>query len=370
MNYKRIAEEIVYTHEHLRLEWPHLNRIAISLYDPEKEELHSFANSTNTHAKLIQFIQKISSSKDLQKIAETKIPSMVDASSLFANLDHPFSANNFNSCFTLPIFLQNGNLLGFIFFSADKNNFFTKTIQDHLIVYTRLIRSMILSDILPLKMLQAAVAMTQNMTRYKDEETVSHIARVAYYSRMIAESLAEEYNLSDEFINYILLYAPLHDIGKVGIPDSILLKPGRLDPDEYEIMKTHVTKGEEIVKMLISNFDLGDQNHTSMLINITSYHHERINGEGYPHKLKGLDIPIESRIVAVADVFDAMSNPRPYHKGKSIEETFEHLESNRGSLFDPDCVNALIQLKEEVFEIRKIFVEEEYNFEYTKPKDK
>ncbi|MDD2357339.1 MAG: HD-GYP domain-containing protein [Thiovulaceae bacterium] len=366
MDYKNIAQQIVDIHEHLRLEWPHLNHVAIALYDPEKEELHSFANSENTHTKLIQFVQKISSFPELQKIAETKIPHMIDASSLFANPDHQSSSSNFDSSFTLPIFLQNGDLLGFIFFSADKNNFFTKTIQDHLIVYTRLIRSMILSDILPLKILQAAVIMTQNMTRYKDEETAGHIARVAYYSRMIAESLAQKHNLSDEFINYILLYAPLHDIGKLAIPDSILLKPGRLDPDEYEIMKTHVIKGEEIVKMLISSFDLADYDHTSMLINITSYHHERINGEGYPHKLKSLEIPIESRIIAVADVFDAMSNPRPYHKGRSIEETFEHLHSNAGILFDPDCVNALLQHKQEIFEIRKIFVAEEYNFDLIK----
>lgn len=156
----------------------------------------------------------------------------------------------------MPIFLQNGDLLGFIFFSANQDNYFIKKIQDHLIVYTRLIRSMILSDILPLKILHAAVGMTQSMTRYKDEETSEHIARVAYYSRMIAESLADKYKLSDEFINYILLYAPIHDIGKLAIPDAILLKPGRLDSDEYEIMKTHVIKGEEIVNMLISTFDL------------------------------------------------------------------------------------------------------------------
>ncbi|MDD3855935.1 HD domain-containing phosphohydrolase [Sulfurimonas sp.] len=98
-----------------------------------------------------------------------------------------------------------------------------------------------------------------------------------------------------------------------------------------------------------------------MLKNITSYHHERVNGKGYPHKLKGSQIPIESKIVAVADVFDAMSNPRPYHKGRSIEETFEHLQSNIGILFDSDCVNALLERKEEVFEIKKIFVSKEYN---------
>ena len=362
MDYKSIAQQIVNIHEDLRLEWPHLNRIALALYDPQKEELHSFANADNSDIQLIETVESFSSFPSLQKIAKTKEPSIIDASSLFTNSEHELSSNNFDSCFTVPIFLKDGNLLGFIFFSADQDNYFTKTIQDHLIVYTRLIRSMILSDILPLKILHAAVAMTQNMTRYKDEETSEHIVRVAYYSRIIAESLADKYKLSDEFINSILLYAPMHDIGKLAIPDDILLKPGRLDPDEYEIMKTHVTKGEEIIKLLLSSFDLEDNTHTTMLKNITSYHHERVNGEGYPHKLKGSQIPIESKIVAVADVFDAMSNHRPYHNGKGVEETFEHLQSNIGILFDSDCVNALIERKEDVYEIRRIFVSKEYRF--------
>lgn len=361
MDYESIVKQIIGIHEDLRLGWSHLNRIAIALYDSEKDELHSFADAQKSDKQLVQVVQKFSSFPDLQNMAKTRNPSIIDASSIFKNSEHKLFTNSFDSCFTIPIFLQNGNLLGFIFFSADKDNFFTKTIQDHLKVYTRLISSMILSDIFPLKILHAAVSMTQNMTRFKDEETAEHIARVAYYSRMIAESLAHKHNLSDEFINSILLYAPLHDIGKLAIPDSILLKPGRLDPDEFEIMKTHVIKGEEIINILISSFDISDNKHTTMLKNITSYHHERVNGKGYPHKLKGSQIPIESKIVAVADVFDAMSNPRPYHKGRSIEETFEHLQSNIGILFDSDCVNALLERKEEVFEIKKIFVSKEYN---------
>lgn len=363
MDYKSISQQVVNVHEQLRLEWPHLKHIAIGFCEDGTDELDLFTNPTGIDSALIQHKQYLSLFPILETIATNKTSKIIDNLSLFSNLDDP-SAHiinaYFHSSFVVPMSHQNGRLLGFIFFDASERAFFTKPIRDHLTVYTRLISSMIMTSILPLKMLQAAVVMTQKMTRFKDEETSNHIARVAHYSRMIAESLAQTHNLSDEFINYILLYAPLHDIGKVGIPDNILLKPGRLDPDEYTIMQTHVTKGVEIIDILLSSFDLGDFDHTEMLRNITAYHHERLNGTGYPNKLKALEIPIESRIVAVADVFDAMSNPRPYHKGRSIEETFDYLQSESGVLFDPECVQALFDRKEEVFEIRKVFIPDTY----------
>ena len=363
MNYKNISQQIVNVHEQLRLEWPHLKHVAIGFYEAETDELHLFTNPYGTDSTLIQYKRQLSQIPALEAISQNNTPEIIDDLSLFSDIDDPSGHivnTYFRSSFTVPMSQQNGQLLGFIFFDASEREFFTKPIRDHLIVYSRLIGSMIMSSILPLKMLQAAVVMTQKMTRFKDEETASHIARVAHYSRMIAESLAETHNLSDEFINFILLYSPLHDIGKVGIPDNILLKPGRLDADEYSIMQTHVVKGVEIIEMLLSSFDLGDYDHTEMLRNITGYHHERLNGTGYPNNLKGLEIPIEIRIVAVADVFDAMSNPRPYHKGRSIEETFDYLQSESGKLFDPDCIKALLDRKEEIYEIRKVFVPDIY----------
>lgn len=360
MNYKNIGQQVVNVHEQLRLEWPHLKHIAIGFYEAENDELHLFANPDGNDSLLLQYRQPLSLFPDLRSLIDDKIPAIVDNLALFdlSNASSHRMNSYFHSSFVIPMYLQNGDLMGIIFFDASEKEFFTKPIRDHLSVYSRLIGSMVMSNILPLKMLQAAVSMTQKMTRFKDEETAGHMARVAHYSRMIAESLAPTHRLSDEFINYILLYAPLHDIGKMGIPDHILLKPGRLDAEEYVIMQMHVTKGVEIIDLLLSSFDLGKYDHTEMLRNIAGYHHERQNGTGYPNRLLGADIPIESRIVAVADVFDAMSNPRPYHKGRSIDETFEYLQSNAGELFDPECVKALLQRKEEIVDIRKVFVEQ------------
>lgn len=363
MDYKNISQQVVNVHEQLRLEWPHLKHIAIGFYEAETNELHLFANPGRVDSTLVQYKHQLSLLPSVEAISKNKTPVILDELSLFGDMDDTSEESinvYFRSSFTVPLFQQSGQLLGFIFFDASEREFFTKPIRDHLTVYTRLIGSMIMSSLLPLRMLQAAVVMTQKMTRFKDEETANHIARVAYYSRMIAESLAQTHDLSDEFINYIVLYAPLHDIGKVGIPDYILLKPGKLDPDEYSIMQTHVVKGVEIIDILLSSFELHDYDHTEILRNIVGYHHERLNGTGYPNRLSGLEIPIESRIVAVADVFDAMSNPRPYHKGRSIEETFDYLHSEADLLFDPDCIKALLDRKEEIHEIRKVFIADTY----------
>jgi HD-GYP domain-containing protein (c-di-GMP phosphodiesterase class II) len=363
MDFKNISRQVVNVHEQLRLEWPHLKHIAIGFYEAETDELHLFANPDGSDSTFVEYKRPLSLFPAVEVTAKNKTPEIIDGLSLFSDIDDPSGHiinSYFRSSFTVPMSQQNGQLLGFMFFDASEKEFFTKPIRDHLTVYTRLIASMVMSNILPLKVLHAAVVMTQKMARFKDEETASHIARVAHYSCMIAESLAQVHNLSDEFINFVLLYSPLHDIGKIGIPDHILLKPGRLDPDEYSIMQTHVDKGVEIVELLLSSFDFGDYNHPQILRNIAGYHHERFDGSGYPNNLIGSKIPIESRIVAVADVFDAMSNPRPYHKGRSIEETFNYLESESGKLFDQECVNALLARKEEVYEIRKVFVPETY----------
>jgi HD-GYP domain-containing protein (c-di-GMP phosphodiesterase class II) len=253
------------------------------------------------------------------------------------------------------MFSQHHKLIGFIFYDADEIAFFSESMQQHLKTYNELIQSLILTDILPLRMAHAAVNMTQSVTRFKDEETSDHMARVAHYARLIAVSIADKRQLDDELVNYILLYASLHDIGKIAIPDNILLKAGVLTSDEFAIMQTHVSKGVEIIDQLIEEFDIIPTGHVSILRNIVAYHHERMDGSGYPFHLAGNDIPIESRIVAVADVFDALTSDRPYHRARCIDEALAYLEAYSGQQFDTDCVNALISHREQVVDIKNLF---------------
>lgn len=151
-----------------------------------------------------------------------------------------------------------------------------------------------------------------------------------------------------EQLKILLEAAPMHDVGKVGIPDSILLKPGRLDEDEFAIMKQHSTIGHQILSG-------SDSSLLQMAAEIALSHHEKFDGSGYPAGLAGTSIPLPGRIVAVADVFDALTSARPYKKAWEMEQAVAFLKDNRNSHFDPDCVDALLGRLTEVEEIRRRF---------------
>ncbi len=175
---------------------------------------------------------------------------------------------------------------------------------------------------------------------YRDPETGSHILRMAHYSELIAKGIG----LSKAEQELLLESAPMHDIGKVGITDNILLKPGRLTPDEFAIMKNHAVIGHEILKGSSSRIlQAGAE--------IALGHHEMFDGSGYPNGLIGEAIPIFSRIVAVADVFDALTSERPYKKAWTVEQASEHIKAGAGKHFDPRCVDALFSEWDGVMEI-------------------
>ncbi len=179
---------------------------------------------------------------------------------------------------------------------------------------------------------------------FRDPETGAHIMRMAHYSRLIAEQIG----LSQEEQDLILAAAPMHDVGKIAIPDHILLKPGRLDETELEIMKTHAEKGYEILR--------GSKSKMLDLAALIAWtHHEKIDGSGYPRGLKGEDIPIQGRIVAVADVFDALTSERPYKQAWEIERAIQWLREGEGQHFDPVCVEAFLARRDDFLEIKFSF---------------
>lgn len=182
---------------------------------------------------------------------------------------------------------------------------------------------------------------------YKDEDTGTHILRMSNYSAAVAGKMG----LNEKTIESILYAAPMHDIGKIGIPDRILLKPGKLDPDEWEIMKQHTVNGGRILEGSDSEFiRLG------RVIALT--HHEKWDGNGYPKGLKGTQIPLIGRIVAVGDVFDALTSKRPYKKTLSLEKSYNIIGEGRESHFDPDVVDAFFKAEYEIFEIKERYDDE------------
>ncbi len=179
---------------------------------------------------------------------------------------------------------------------------------------------------------------------FRDEETGNHIIRMAKYSRLIAEEL----RLSEDDCDIIELASPMHDIGKVGIPDQILLKRGTLNSDERAVMKQHPRIGYDILKDSPSKY-------LRMGSVIALGHHEKFDGSGYPTGLAGAAIPLAARIVAVADVFDALTSVRPYKPAWRVPDAEAYLKDQRGLHFDPNCVDAFIRQFEKALGIRDKF---------------
>ncbi len=181
---------------------------------------------------------------------------------------------------------------------------------------------------------------------YRDEETGNHILRIAKYSRLIAELIG----LDDRHCDLIEQASPMHDLGKIGISDSILLKQGRLTNDEFDTMKSHTLIGYEILKDSPSKY-------LQAGASIALGHHEHFNGLGYPYAMRGEEIPIEARIVAIADVFDALTSVRPYKQAWSINDAITFIQTQRGKQFDPDCVDVFIENLDRVQYIYNAFNE-------------
>lgn len=182
---------------------------------------------------------------------------------------------------------------------------------------------------------------------YKDNKTGLHVIRMGRYSKLIAENMG----LADDECELVLQAAPMHDIGKIGIADSILTKPARLTDEEWEQMKTHSQIGGDII---------GDDN--SRLLEMSKKmalnHHEKWDGSGYPNGLSGEDIPLVARIVALADVFDALTTARPYKKAWSVDDTVVYIKNESGSHFDPKLVSIFLDVLPQILEIKKQWSED------------
>jgi two-component system response regulator RpfG len=179
---------------------------------------------------------------------------------------------------------------------------------------------------------------------YRDEVTGYHVLRMAKYSREIAEALG----LSGKECDEIEYAAPMHDIGKIGIPDNILLKPGKFEPHEWQVMQQHTVIGHSILSNSQSRYI-----QTGSIIALN--HHERFDGSGYPNSISGKDIPLIARIVAVADVYDALVSPRPYKQAWEVKDAEDYLHKHAGTQFDPICVEAFFERLDNINSIRKTY---------------
>ncbi|ENN97376.1 MULTISPECIES: two-component system response regulator [Pseudoalteromonas] len=197
---------------------------------------------------------------------------------------------------------------------------------------------------------QAHVDLVHRLGRaaeYKDTDTGEHIARMSQYSKL----LALEFGMGEQQAELLRQAAPMHDVGKIGIPDAILLKPGRLTPDEFDHMKQHAAIGAQILA-----------NSSSPLLQLAHKlaieHHEKWDGSGYPNGLKGEQISVEGRIVAIADVFDALTSKRPYKEAWGVEEALENMQAQAGKHFDPHLINLFVNKLDAIIAIKSAHQEQ------------
>jgi putative two-component system response regulator len=194
---------------------------------------------------------------------------------------------------------------------------------------------------------KARVETIDRLTRaaeFRDDETAAHLQRMSHYCRL----LALKHGVDEYTAELLRVASPMHDVGKIGIPDSILLKPGKLTDEEFSIMRKHAEIGFQILSG--SNSEL-----LGLAASVAYHHHEKFNGKGYPRGLQAEDIPIEGRIAAVADVFDALTSERPYKHAWPVEDAVALLENGRGDHFDPMLVDLFIGSMDEVLEIKQRF---------------
>jgi len=342
---------------------PFIERIAVALYDERSDEIRTFLYSSDIDSPLTHYRSKLADAPSLQEIRRRMRPRVVNDLELFSGGQHrhtrAVAQRGYRASYTTPMMCE-GVFIGFVFFNSTSSHVFDERLLAELDMLAHLISLMVYSERNSIGVLSATVKSAVDMTHERDPETGSHLQRMAHYAQLIACQLAQRYDFDDQFVEHVFLFSPLHDLGKISIPDRILFKPGSLSEQEFEIMKTHAQRGRDIIDSLLSNYGLDSIGYVRVLRNIAQYHHEAVDGTGYPEGLRASQIPIEARIVAVADIFDALTSRRPYKEAWSNDRAFAKLRELAGEKLDRDCVEALVEQREEVERIQLTYQENEY----------
>jgi HD-GYP domain-containing protein (c-di-GMP phosphodiesterase class II) len=259
---------------------------------------------------------------------------------------------------TLPLKFNN-KPIGIIFFSSDKRNVYTNEHAKFLQTIANSISIAFQKNIFIEELLYSNILALAKLAESRDEDTGDHLNRMKIYSTSIAQFLFEESKyksqITTEFIDNIEKFSPLHDIGKVGIRDNILLKPAKLTPEEFEEMKHHAIYGGQVLRAADENMAKSGRSVFKLGIEIAEGHHEKWNGTGYPDGKKGEEIPLSARIVAVADVFDALTSRRPYKEPFSVETAHDMIFNASGTHFDPEIVRVFEKNKSRIINIYNDF---------------
>ena len=356
-----LNERLSRLHREICEYFPFVVRVSVALHDPQTDEIKTFLHSPIEESPLTHYRIPLSQAGWLSNVRESRRSRVIgelDPAAL-GRQAHSLRilAAGYKASYTVPIFDEN-RFLGFVFFNSNEGDVFSDRVTRQLDLFVRIISLTIENALRSVDILVGSLHLLREISRFRDVETSSHLSRMSYYSELIARDAAPEIGRPDTWVEYVRLFAPLHDIGKIAIPDAILLKPGRLTDAEREIMKQHAAKGEAILTTLIDDLALHSLPHIDCLKHVARHHHERWDGAGYPDGLSGDRIPPEARITRIADVFDALTSRRCYKEAWPVETARNYVQERAGTEFDPRFAEIFLARKDKIAEIMVRFKEE------------
>jgi HD-GYP domain-containing protein (c-di-GMP phosphodiesterase class II) len=345
-------------HGRICAEMPGVRRIGIALHDEKTGHIRTFAHSTVGPPPFERSEASLADSASLEALAASHGVRVIDDIAAIPGDSATFHSRSlvekgFRSSLTRP-FYSESRLVGFLFFDAAEPGYFTEGIVQRLGVFSDHLALLVLHSLELFHVLDASLQTGSLLTRFRDHETASHVQRVALYARRIASVLAPTWGLTDEWIEYLARFTVAHDIGKLAVPERILFKAGSLSVAETEIMKSHSLVGTAIVDGLVGGLALQRHAHIALLRNIVRHHHEHYDGSGYPDGLAGGAIPMEARIVTVADVYDALRCERTYKNAWTADDVLSYVKAERGVTLDPECVDAFLSQADDLEEIGRL----------------
>lgn len=355
------SERLQIIHHTIKNDFPFLARISVALYDEKTGMLKAFIHSSDAVDNPLEHYQyPLNDMPSLLALVETGRPRLINELNCCGESDKPhvrkLVSAGYRSSYTVPVLSQD-RVNGFIFFNSVQSDSFVTQSLETFDLYGYLLGQMVMGELSQVRTLATSLKVASGLVHRRPDRTKNQPERIANYSRLIARRLAEtgRYDLSDEYIENLFDYARLYDMGKLGISGQVLRKPGRLDYDERREIEKHPLKSRELLDGLLEEISHFSQLRVELLRHVTEHHHETMDGHGYPDRLKGEEIALEARIVAVADIFDALTSWRPYHQPWSNDLAFAMLRLLSSSKLDSDCVNSLIAEESGILEIQERF---------------
>ena len=345
-----LVDRLALLHGRMQAVAPAVERVAFAVYHPRNDLLSTYVSHNSRGAPLRFYDHPLAAIPSLKRLAECRQGRVLEDMPVqlppVSEHSRWLIDQGWRSSFTLPLFWGE-ELLGFLFLNAFAAGTFTAPVRERLQPHVELLAALITHELGQLNHLRLQVRLALELTQLRDPETGAHLERVSLYSRLIAKVLGPQLGLPSDFAEDLYLFASLHDVGKWAIPDEILRKPGPLDRLERRTMDTHVARGLEVVQRMIDGLHLAATPKLEMLRHVVGGHHELLDGSGYPLGLRAEEIPLEARIVAVADIYDALTQTRVYKPAMAVPEAELILRqmANDGRL-DHLCVQALLEARE------------------------